>query len=95
MSGAESEGVSAAVGAMSDSMFAECLETGQAARVVPDDESAESIRRLLRVTAQDAGVGIRTARTDDTVVVVRIDAEVWGEDAGTMRRKLTPAERLD
>jgi riboflavin biosynthesis pyrimidine reductase len=93
MSSGESEGVSAAIGAMSDSMFAECMETGQAARVVPDDESAESIRQLLRATAKDAGVGIRTARTDDTVVVVRVDADVWDDDAATMREKLTPAER--
>jgi hypothetical protein len=31
-------------------------------------------------------------RLDATVVVVRLDAAVWQEDAATMRRKLTPAD---
>jgi hypothetical protein len=33
---------------------------------------------------------IRTAQMDDVVVVARLDASVWHDDAATMRSKLTP-----
>ena len=38
------------------------------------------------------GVRIRTARMGDTVVVARLDARLWKDDAATMRRKLTPRD---
>ena len=49
-------------------------------------------RAVLRRRAREAGLRIRTARLDDTVVVVRTDARLWSEDAATMRRKLRPAD---
>ena len=33
---------------------------------------------------------LRTARMDTAVVVVRVDADLWKQDAATMRTKLTP-----
>jgi hypothetical protein len=48
------------------------------------------VRADLRSLARDAGVRIRTARMESTVVIARLDAAIWQDDAATMRRKLTP-----
>lgn len=60
----------------------------QCARRVPDDAVAAEVRRRVRRLAREDGVAVRTARLGDTVVVVRLDAQVWEQDAATMRRKL-------
>lgn len=64
----------------------------QCARWVPDDRVAREVRQQVRRLARDDGVRIRTARLGDRVVVVRLDARVWQQDAATMRRKLTVGE---
>ena len=70
-------------------MFIECVESEQSVRRVPDDDQAAALRAELRALARRDGVRIRTARMDDTVVGVRLDAQVWHDDAATMKRKLT------
>jgi hypothetical protein len=74
-------------------MLAECAREGQSARVVPRDADAAELRAEIRRRARADGVRIRTARMDDTVVAVRMDAAIWRDDAATMRRKLTARER--
>jgi hypothetical protein len=78
--------------AMAREMLAECRDREQSARTVPDDGEAALVRAEVRRLAAGAGVRIRTARLDTTVVVVRLDAAVWHEDAATMRRELAPAD---
>jgi hypothetical protein len=57
---------------------------------VPEGELVAQVRAEIRRLARTADVRIRTARMDDAVVAVRLDAQVWNEDAVTMRQKLTP-----
>jgi hypothetical protein len=83
------EGVDTA--ALAAEMFAACLAEGQAARRVPSDDDVATVRADLRNLAKDAGVRIRTARMDSTVVIARLDAAIWQDDVATMRRKLTPS----
>lgn len=64
----------------------------QCVRTVPDDGDAAALRARIRSLARDRRLRIRTARLGAAVAVVRTDAAVWGEDAATMRRKLTPAD---
>lgn len=79
---------------MAHEMLAECAAEGQSARVIGPDAAAAEVRAAIRTSARASGVRIRTARMDDTVVAVRTDAEIWHTDAATMRRLLTPRERL-
>jgi hypothetical protein len=72
-------------------MWAVARSEEQCARVIPDEQLAAAVRSHVRSFAQQDGVKIRTARLDDTVVVVRLDAKIWTDDTATMRRKLTPA----
>lgn len=60
----------------------------QCTRLVPDESIASEVRERVRRLALQEGVKIRTARLGDTVVVVRLDAQVWNDDTATMRRKL-------
>jgi len=62
----------------------------QASRRIASDSLAERVRAGIRVRAAADGVKVRTARIGDAVVVVRRDADVWGESAAEMRRKLLP-----
>lgn len=78
------------VSAVADGMWAVAREHEQCARRVPSDEAAARIRARLRQLAARDRIRIRTARVDDTVVVVRLDAKVWHESAASMRSKLTP-----
>lgn len=71
-------------------MWSTARSEQQCARVVPDDGVAREVRERVRRLALADGIKVRTARLGDTVVIVRLDAEVWNEDAATMRRKLTP-----
>ena len=71
-------------------MLDECARAGQAARRVADDADAAAIRSELRRLARAVRVRIRTARMDGTVVAARTDAQLWNDDAATMRAKLTP-----
>jgi hypothetical protein len=80
-------------GALAADMLAECARDGQSARVVADDAAADELRAGIRRRARADGVRIRTARMDDTVVAVRMDAAIWDDDTATMRRKLAPRER--
>ena len=73
-------------------MWAIAREQEQCVRRVDSDEVAGRIRVGLRRLAARDRIRIRTARLADTVVVVRLDARVWGQDAATMRAKLSPAE---
>lgn len=75
---------------LAERMFESCARDQQCARRVPDDVEAEALRARLRVLAREQGLRIRTARIEDAVVVVLADADVWHEDAATMRRKLAP-----
>jgi hypothetical protein len=61
----------------------------QCVQAVPDDSVASEVRQLVRRLAREDGIRIRTARMGDSVVVVRLDAQIWKQDATTMRRKLT------
>lgn len=72
-------------------MLAECVTSEQSVRRVTATDEASAVRAELRALARADGVRIRTARLDDTVVVVRVDARIWHDDAATMRRKLTPS----
>jgi hypothetical protein len=71
-------------------MFDECLREELSARVASDDEQAAAVRAQLRRLGREQQVRIRTARMVDTVLLVRLDAQIWNDDAATMRRKLTP-----
>jgi hypothetical protein len=73
-------------------MWAVARSEEQCARRIPDDADAAAVRAAVRALARTEGVRIRTARMDDAVVVVRLDAAVWAEDAATMRRKLAPPD---
>lgn len=65
-------------------------EHEQCAQQLPDDILAREVRQRVRRLAREDGIKIRTARMGDSVVVVRLDAQVWNQDVATMRRKLTP-----
>lgn len=71
-------------------MLSQCVDVGQSARRVDSDADAATLRGELRRSARAAALRIRTARLGDTVVVARTDAQLWRDDAATMRRKLTP-----
>lgn len=71
-------------------LWTQCLAEEQSARRVTCETEADEIRAQVRRLAREAGVRIRTACMGDSVVVVRLDARVWNDDAATMRRKLTP-----
>ena len=74
-------------------MWAVARVREQCARRVMSDADADAIRARIRHLAATDGIKIRTARMADTVVVVRLDAKVWSQDAATMRKKLAPPER--
>jgi hypothetical protein len=74
---------------MAAEMFAECLAEGQAARRVPSEDDAATVRAHLRGLDRDAEVPIQTARMDFGRRHRRLDAAIWQEDAATMRRKPT------
>ena len=76
--------------ALAGEMFAQAMEDGQSARRVESDARAATVRENLRRLGRSAGVRLRTARMDDLVVVARLDAALWNDDARTMRSKLTP-----
>jgi hypothetical protein len=76
--------------ATAQQMFEECLTDGQSVRAMAEKPAADAIRGELRRLARAQGVRIRTAWFDQTVAVVRLDAQVWSDDAATMRSKLTP-----
>lgn len=69
-------------------MWRTARSTEQCTRSVADDELAARVRAEVRALAATDGIGVRTARIDGAVVVVRVDAAVWSEDAATMRAKL-------
>ncbi len=54
------------------------------------EEQAAAVRKDIRAMARADDVRIRTARIDDSIVAVRVDAELWNENTATMRRKLKP-----
>jgi hypothetical protein len=78
------------VEALAHGLWTTARSEEQSARRIPDDHVADAVRIRIRQLARADGVRIRTARMDDAVVVVRLDAKVWTEDAATMRRKLAP-----
>ena len=80
--------VEAVARAMVDTATAE----EQCVRRVPGDADAAAVRARVRTLARQRGLRIRTARLDDTVAVVRLDAAVWHQDAATMRRLLAPSD---
>ena len=71
-------------------MLEQCIRVGQSARRVTDDTEAKTLRATLRHAARLRQLRIRTARINDTVVLVRVDSELWTDDTATMRAKLTP-----
>jgi len=71
-------------------MFAEVVAEGQSAWTVVDESAAVAIRAALRMRSREAGLRLRTARTDGLVVAARLDAAIWTDDTATMRAKLTP-----
>lgn len=74
-------------------IWAEARDEEQCVQPVPDDALAAEVRRRVRLLAAADRLKVRTARLGDAVVVVRLDAAVWGQDAATMRRKLDPGGR--
>ena len=78
-------------------MMSQCLAEGQAARTVASDDDAAAVRQSLRESARSRRVRVRTARRESAVVVARVDAAVWTDDAATMRAKLTltPSGEVD
>lgn len=87
-SGGHGEGVDAHD--VAAEMLAESADSGQSARTVIADADAAVLRQVLRQSARAEQVQIRTARLGTAVVLVRVDADLWIEDAATMRAKLTP-----
>jgi hypothetical protein len=77
-------------GSVARDMFTQVVEAEQSVRVVESDADAAALRAELRRLAKAENLGIRTARLDDTVVAVRLDAAVWQESTEVMRAKLTP-----
>lgn len=75
-----------------DELWARARDAEQSVGRVASDEDAERVRTRVRRLAAAAGIAVRTARIDDTVVIVRVDAAVWQESAASMRAKLTPPE---
>ncbi len=75
---------------LAEEMFAETVRDGQSARHVADDVDAERVRSTLRELGRAHDVRLRTARTGTTVVVARLDAQLWRDDRATMRAKLAP-----
>ncbi len=71
-------------------MLRAAVRDEQCVRRIESEDDATRVRLELRRLARRDGVHMRTARIGDTVVVVRLDAAVWHEDAATMRRKLSP-----
>ncbi len=71
-------------------LFEECAREGQAALTVPGEADADRIRERLRALATEHGIRIRTSWTDGAVLVIRLDAALWQQDAATRRAKLTP-----
>ena len=71
-------------------MLTQAADEGQSARTVVSDADAEVLRERLRGLARAEQIGIRTARIDTAVVVVRVDADLWHQDAATMRSRLIP-----
>lgn len=80
------------VEAFADELWARARDAEQSVGRVASDEDAERVRARVRRLAAAAGIAVRTARHDDTVVVVRLDAAVWQESSASMRAKLTPPE---
>ena len=78
---------------LAEDMYEQCLAEGQAARDVPTEPARVGLRADLRRLARVAGVRIRTADRDGVVLVARLDAAVWRDDAATMKAKLTPPGR--
>jgi hypothetical protein len=78
------------VSSVAQDMFARVVEAEQCVRVVESDADAAALRAELRRLAKVEHLSIRTARLDDTVVAVRLDAAVWRESPDVMRAKLTP-----
>ena len=78
------------VSKLTHELWTQCLAEEQSVRRVTSEKEANETRAQVRRLAREAGVRIRTARMGDTVVVVRLDARIWKDDAATMRRKLTP-----
>ncbi len=74
---------------VAETMLAECESAGQPSRRVPA-AAADDLRVELRATARQQQMRVRTAQTDDVVVVARLDACLWEDDAATMRAKLAP-----
>ena len=74
---------------VAEAMLAECTSAGQSARRVPA-AAVDDLRARLRAEARQHRLRIRTAQMDDVVVVARLDASLWRDDAATMRAKLTP-----
>lgn len=73
-----------------EEMYEECVAAGQSARVVEVAADRGRLRAELRRLARAGGVRVRTAERDGVVLVARLDAAVWRDDAATMRAKLTP-----
>lgn len=71
-------------------MYAECVRSEQSARSISAEDEAGAIRREIRSLARADGLRIRTARVENTVVAVRLDAKVWEQSTAIMREKLAP-----
>lgn len=69
-------------------LLEQCIETGQASQYVPPND-VDHVRDEIRRLARTRDVHIRTAVLEDSLVVIaRLDADIWGDDSPTMRRKL-------
>jgi hypothetical protein len=73
---------------VAEGLWRRARDQQQAVVRVDDDEVAAQIRATVRRLAAAEGVRIRTARMGQGVAVVRLDADIWRQDAETMRRKL-------
>lgn len=78
---------------VADDMYTAVFDEGGAARVVPEEDKAEQVRRLIRATAEHDGLQVRTARTDDTVAAVRIRGAKWFDDAAVDQKDEDDAPR--
>ena len=77
---------------------------GQAARTVHSDADADALRQALRELSRAEHIGIRTARLDTGVVVVRLDADLWNQNGamavavhkdGSLLVRVDPAEDVN
>ena len=79
-----------AVNGLDATMLAQTATQGQSTRTVLTDADADARRQARGELSGADHIGIRTARMDTKVVLVRLDADLRHQDGATICSKLTP-----